>query len=108
MIFIAHRGNLHGPQPDNENKVSYIQAALDKGFNVEVDVIDFDGHDTFTLGHDKAQEEVRSKYFRQKNLFAHAKNYKCLSGLLKHGAHCFYHTDVILNMKIEQYKTTYF
>ena len=93
MIFIAHRGNLSGPQPENENKLSYIQAALDKGFAVEVDVIDFDEHDTFTLGHDKGQEEVPSKYFRQKNLFAHAKNYKSLEGLLKHGAHCFYHTD---------------
>ena len=50
MIFIAHRGNLSGPQPENENKLAYIQAALDKGFSVEVDVIDFDEHDTFTLG----------------------------------------------------------
>ena len=93
MLFISHRGNLSGPQPENENKLSYIQAALDKGFAVEVDVIDFDEQDTFTLGHDKGQEEVPSKYFRQKNLFAHAKNFKSLEGLLKHGAHCFYHTD---------------
>ena len=93
MLFISHRGNLSGPQPENENKLSYIQAALDKGFAVEVDVIDFDERDTFTLGHDKGQEEVPSKYFRQKNLFAHAKNFKSLEGLLKHGAHCFYHTD---------------
>ena len=56
MIFIAHRGNLSGPQPENENKLAYIQAALDKGFSVEVDVIDFDEHDTFTLGHDNRQE----------------------------------------------------
>ena len=69
MIFISHRGNLHGPQPENENKISYIQAALDKGFSVEVDVIDFDEHDTFTLGHDNNQEEVPSKYFRQKKPF---------------------------------------
>ena len=93
MIFIAHRGNLHGPNPGKENTISYIEQALSDNYAVEVDVIDFDGHDTFTLGHDKGQEEVASKYFRQKNLFAHAKNYKCLSGLLKHGAHCFYHTD---------------
>ena len=78
MLFISHRGNLSGPQPDNENKVSYIQAAIDKGFSVEVDVIDFDGHDTFTLGHDNKQEEVRSKYFRQKNLFAHQIRFRFL------------------------------
>ena len=61
MLFISHRGNLSGPQPENENKLSYISAALDKGFAVEVDVIDFDERDTFTLGHDKGQEEVPSK-----------------------------------------------
>ena len=61
MLFISHRGNLSGPQPENENKVSYIQAAIDKGFSVEVDVIDFDGHDTFTLGHDKGQEKVKER-----------------------------------------------
>ena len=66
MLFISHRGNLSGPQPENENKLSYIQAALDKGFSVEVDVIDFDEHDTFTLGHDKRQEEVALNSFAKK------------------------------------------
>ena len=95
MLFISHRGNLHGPNTEKENTISYIEQALSDNFAVEVDVIDYDGHNTFTLGHDKAQEEVHFKWLleHRKNLFAHAKNYKCLSGLLKHGAHCFYHTD---------------
>tara|TARA_Y100000004_G_scaffold36613_1_gene39321 strand:- start:277 stop:735 length:459 start_codon:yes stop_codon:yes gene_type:complete len=93
MLFISHRGNIYGPQPEKENTISYIEQALSDGYAVEVDVIDYDNIDTFTLGHDKKQEEVASKFFRQKNIFAHAKNYKCLSGLLKHGAHVFYHTD---------------
>ena len=93
MIFIAHRGNLFGPQPDKENTISYIDTALQDGFAVEVDVLDYNEKGMFTLGHDKAQEEVDVKYITQKNLFAHAKNYKSLTGLLKHGAHCFYHTD---------------
>ena len=93
MIFIAHRGNLFGPQPDKENTISYIDTALQDGFAVEVDVLDYNDKGIFTLGHDKAQEEVNVNYITQKNLFAHAKNYKSLTGLLKHGAHCFYHTD---------------
>ena len=93
MLFISHRGNLHGPNPDKENTVSYIERALSDNYAVEVDVIDYDDNGTFTLGHDKKQEEVSAGWITRKNLFAHAKNYKSLSGLLKHGAHCFYHTD---------------
>ena len=95
MIFIAHRGNLHGPKPELENTISYIEQALSDNYAVEVDVIDWDEHNTFTLGHDKKQEEVSYRWLldNRKNLFAHAKNYKSLEGLLKHGAHCFYHTD---------------
>ena len=32
MILIAHRGNINGPNPERENTVSYIQEALDKGY----------------------------------------------------------------------------
>ena len=93
MLFISHRGNLHGPNPVLENTISYIDKALQDGFACEVDVIDYDDNGTFTLGHDKKQEEVSAGWITRKNLFAHAKNYKSLEGLLKHGAHCFYHTD---------------
>ena len=37
MILISHRGNLNGPQPENENKPEYVEIAL-KNFNVEIDV----------------------------------------------------------------------
>ena len=79
MIFIAHRGNLFGPQPDKENTISYIDTALQNGFAVEVDVIDYNDKGIFTLGHDNKQEEVDVKYITQKNLFAHAKNYNSLT-----------------------------
>ena len=58
MLFISHRGNLHGPNPVLENTISYIDKALQDGFAVEVDVIDYDENGVFTLGHDKKQEEV--------------------------------------------------
>lgn len=38
FIVIAHRGNISGPDPEQENKPEYLQAALDKGYDVEVDV----------------------------------------------------------------------
>ena len=38
MIFIAHRGNFSGPDKATENSVQSIDAALLKGFDVEIDV----------------------------------------------------------------------
>ena len=38
MILISHRGNLHGINSDKENSPSYLLSALNKCFNVEVDV----------------------------------------------------------------------
>ena len=30
MFFISHRGNLNGPEPENENSIEHIKKALDK------------------------------------------------------------------------------
>ena len=38
MIYISHRGNVDGPVKDKENNIDHIQKALNKGFEVEVDV----------------------------------------------------------------------
>ena len=38
MILISHRGNIDGPNPKLENSPEYIQLAMEKGFDVEVDV----------------------------------------------------------------------
>lgn len=56
MKIIAHRGNLNGPDPENENKYSYIQSCLDLGFDVEIDIWAIDGQ--LYLGHDKPQYAI--------------------------------------------------
>ena len=38
MILISHRGNLEGKQPEQENNPLYIYNALNKGYEVEIDV----------------------------------------------------------------------
>ena len=30
MFFISHRGNINGPEPKNENKIEYINEAMQK------------------------------------------------------------------------------
>lgn len=56
MKVIAHRGNLNGPDPENENKYSSIQSCLDLGFDVEIDIWAIDGQ--LYLGHDKPQYAI--------------------------------------------------
>ena len=60
MRIIAHRGNLNGPNPKDENKYSYIETALGLGFDVEVDVWVVGGQ--ILLGHDSPQYSAKRSY----------------------------------------------
>ena len=53
MIIISHRGNLYGPDKENENKPGQIQKVLNLGYYVEIDVWLFDWK--LYLGHDMKQ-----------------------------------------------------
>lgn len=74
MILISHRGNLTGPNPDRENSQLYIQEALDKEFDVEIDVWVID--DIIYMGHDKPQYGVDFRWIRDRvnKLWVHCKN----------------------------------
>ena len=87
MKIISHRGNLYGPNPDCENNPTYIQQALDSGFDVEIDVWYADGQ--FFLGHDAPTYLVDSNWLSSRSnfLWCHAKNTDAL----------FYMKDLNLN-----------
>jgi hypothetical protein len=83
MIIIAHRGNVDGANPSLENDPRYIQAALDQGFNVEIDFWAFytnlNGWSLY-LGHDEPKYCINSSSFILNNdrLYIHCKNIKAL------------------------------
>lgn len=93
MIFIAHRGNLDGPNPDKENHPDYIQKALDAGFEVEIDVWYLDGK--YLLGHDKPDYEVPVSFISNEKFWQHAKNIQALYRMNclrpKKLFNCFFH-----------------
>ena len=99
MHFISHRGNLNGPNKNLENKPNYIQEALDKGFDVEIDV--WLNEEKFYLGHDKPLYETDINFIGQKKIWVHAKNIEALNKLIKLEIHCFWHQsdDVVLTSK---------
>ena len=79
MILISHRGNLNGPFESWENEPTYIDLAIKKGYDVEVDVWVKDN--LLWLGHDKPQYGVDFKWFtnRLNKLWVHCKNIEALT-----------------------------
>ncbi len=77
MKFISHRGNISGPNPQKENHPNYILNALNKGYEVEIDVW---YTNKFMLGHDKPQYEfpfdLLEKFYTK--LWVHCKNIEAI------------------------------
>lgn len=89
--IISHRGNLNGPNPARENTISYIDEAIQAGFNVEVDLRVDNG--SLHLGHDFAQHKVT--YYdiaiRKRELWVHCKDIE--SFFYSPTFKCFCHTS---------------
>lgn len=78
MIFISHRGNLNGVKPELENSPEYIDAAIDEGFDVEIDLRMKDGIPH--LGHDEPQYPISWEWLweRREWLWVHVKEFAAL------------------------------
>ena len=74
MKLISHRGNVNGRFESCENDPTYIDLAIKKGYDVEVDVWYKDG--ILWLGHDKPDYVIDFKWFRDRigKLWIHCKN----------------------------------
>jgi len=95
MIYIAHRGNLNGPDPNNENNPKYLLNAIEKGFHVETDL--WLVNNLLYLGHDEPQYEIEIEFLlRIKDvLFCHCKNIDALHFLIQNypEIECFFHNE---------------
>lgn len=98
MIYIAHRGNINGKQFFLENKPSYIDNAIQKGYDVEVDIRYDSEYNIFWLGHDNIKSDWEKisyewLYLRRNRLWIHCKNLEALVffSLKNNNFHCFWH-----------------
>lgn len=104
MKYISHRGNTTGRLEFHENEPNYIDLAIKKGYDVEVDVW-YKNH-MLWLGHDKPDYGIHYGWFRDRitNLWIHCKSIETLQYFneekLDHFNY-FYHTDedVVLTSK---------
>jgi len=90
MKFIAHRGNLYGPDKDKENKPETIEEAIRHGFDCEIDVWYI--HERFYLGHDYPETPISLDFLTNHldRLWIHCKHIDSLI-ILKDKFNCFYH-----------------
>lgn len=74
MKIISHRGNINGPVPDKENRPSYIDCAINLGYDVEVDIRFINGQ--FWLGHDEPQYKIELSWMtaRKNKIWYHCKD----------------------------------
>ena len=104
MIYISHRGNLTGTNPKQENKIKYIEAAMNEGFLVEIDTWTkqkpFNKNKSFYegwslyLGHDKPERKIKRALLDRDKLICHAKDFRTLLNLLNtESVHCFYNEE---------------
>jgi hypothetical protein len=90
LSTISHRGNLRGPEPEQENKPEYIDKAIEELYEVEVDIRFVEG--CFYLGHDHPEYSIDLHWIKERSdfLIFHCKNLSALF-LLKDAHHCFWH-----------------
>jgi hypothetical protein len=79
MFLIAHRGNVNGADPNKENRISYLEDAISKGYQVELDVR-MSRNQIYT-GHDKPLDLITNDWLKKfKNkLWIHCKDIKSLN-----------------------------
>lgn len=104
-ILISHRGNFSGPNPSMENKPEYILAAINMGYNVEIDV--WFEKNSFYLGHDKPQYKIEFKFLKNKKLWIHCKNKEALEQLSYSDLHYFWHEKDTVTLTSYKYVWAY-
>ena len=99
MFFISHRGNMNGPNQNDENKIDYIMHAIDNNFDVEIDL--WFKNKKFFLGHDEPQYEINKEFLNNGKFWIHTKNLDCFYELEKTDLNYFWHEkdQIVLTSK---------
>ena len=84
MLIISHRGNIDGPSVIDENRPDFIDHALNKNFDVEIDV--WLKNNEIFLGHDEPLYKINKNWLleRREKIWIHCKNLDFLSFLIEH------------------------
>lgn len=87
-IIIANLGNIHGSQPDKENRLAYLQATLAAGWHVCADVVFHCGN--FLLPFDGGFNKAPPAFFSKQRVWSRCFDADTLDALVSVGAHAFF------------------
>lgn len=106
MKLIAHRGNTKG-RSDKENKPSYVQKAIDKGYDAEIDLWYINC--SIYLGHSTPQYKTDLQFLIKNldKLWIHCKNIEALQFLNKSTMNYFWHERDSYTLTSHRYIWTY-
>jgi hypothetical protein len=109
MILISHRGNINGRSELYENSPNYIDSAIKKGYDVEVDIWLSNGN--FYLGHDNPQYEIYLDWLseRKDNLWIHCKNIESIEkfNILNEKYNYFWHQEDTVTLTSKNFMWAY-
>ena len=103
MKIISHRGNLNGPQKE-DNVISQLEKVAETML-VEVDVWSLGLK--WYLGHDGPEREVSYDFIANPNFILHAKNLKALYSLSVTELHYFWHQEDDFTLTSKNFIWTY-
>ena len=111
MKLIAHRGNIDGSNPLDENRPEYIEEAILSGYDVEIDVRYDPLDNNFYLGHDEPQYVVSLFWLAKNvnNLWIHCKDINALNYFVTRtsGYNYFWHQEDDFTLTSKNYIWTY-
>lgn len=90
-IIISHLGNIDGANPQQENKLSYVEKALKAGWHVCVDVVFY--HGGFILPFDGGFNPVPPAFLSKQRVWCRAHDPETLDALCNVNAHAFLSTE---------------
>lgn len=96
MRYIAHRGNIDGRNAGKENSPDYILQALNRGFDVEVDVWLYQEttkeEPAYYFGHDQPEYRVQipAVFLENPLVWFHAKTIQTFYALMRNSVTAFY------------------
>jgi hypothetical protein len=109
MRLISHRGNIDGRISELENLPTYVDNAINLGYEVEVDAWVIEKK--IYLGHDGPNHEIDLEWLakRSQNLWIHCKNTEAMSFLnsLESDLNYFWHQEDVLSLTSKKYIWVY-
>lgn len=106
-ILISHRGNVDGISK-LENKPTYIDSAIEAGYDVEIDVWKIGT--TLHLGHDEPQYGISQRWLNERHdkLWIHCKNVEAVEWFNStDGLNYFWHEEDTLTLTSKGYMWVY-